>query len=694
MFRQKRRLPWKAILMAGACAVLLGGGIWWEKTMSGTPQQRLTAYYVAVEAGEYERMYDYLTLPSQQNKPWEEFLQRNEAIYTGIGLSDASITIWKVEQEGFFDAQITFDVAMDTDAGGLVAAMKAQLRREWGRGWRIVWQDSLIFPSLTAEDTVQVRTEKATRGRILDRNGRVLAGQGEASSVGLVPGKMKQDPGEDLEKLAALLEMDQEVIEEKLAASWVQDDSFVPLKTIEKVDELALISPLPSDKALENQVLQDALLSIDGVMIQDIEVREYPLREKASHLTGYVQNVTAEDLSELEGYQADSVIGRSGLESLYEAKLKGLDGVSIAIVDPSGKVKDIVARQPKINGTDLYLTIDVSLQASLYELFSEVESASVALNPETGEVLALVSTPSFNSNDFVLGLSQQAWTELNEDPRLPMLNRFRQTFCPGSTMKPIIAALGLTAGVLTGEEDFGYEGRTWRKDESWGGYFISTTKAYEPVTLENALKYSDNIYFAKVALKLGAKQFCDGLTSMGFGEKVPFPIWVGVSQFSNDGQIIDDEILLADSGYGQGQLLVNPFHMAVMYTAFYHDGDMIQPKLLFDGAKEGTIWKEHVFSAQAAQEVREDMVSVIESPDATGAKGKIDGVRLAGKTGTAELKATKDSEGAEIGWYAVMSLDQEKPLLIVTMVENVRPFGGCSYVVERVRQAMENVWYD
>ena len=102
MFRQKRRLPWKAILMAGACAVLLGGGIWWEKTMSGTPQQRLTAYYVAVEAGEYERMYDYLTLPSQQNKPWEEFLQRNEAIYTGIGLSDASITIWKVEQEGFF----------------------------------------------------------------------------------------------------------------------------------------------------------------------------------------------------------------------------------------------------------------------------------------------------------------------------------------------------------------------------------------------------------------------------------------------------------------------------------------------------------------------------------------------------------------------------------------------------------------
>ena len=220
----------------------------------------------------------------------------------------------------------------------------------------MIWNDWVIFPQLGRTDKVRVSTDRADRGSILDRNGNLLAGEGTASLVGLVPGKMNRDPAGlggyaagDLERLSGLLGISVEGITKKLSAGWVRDDSLVPVKTLKHVDELNLLADKPDEANLQNQALQEELLTVPGVMITDTTVRSYPLGEKAAHLVGYVQNVTAEDLEKHpgEGYLADSVIGRSGMEGLFEKELKGQNGTRIAIVTQDGEEKLVLASIPR-----------------------------------------------------------------------------------------------------------------------------------------------------------------------------------------------------------------------------------------------------------------------------------------------------------------------------------------------------------
>ncbi|MFT4006557.1 MAG: penicillin-binding transpeptidase domain-containing protein, partial [Lacrimispora sp.] len=235
-------------------------------------------------------------------------------------------------------------------------------------------------------------------------------------------------------------------------------------------------------------------------------------------------------------------------------------------------------------------------------------------------------------------------------------------------------------------------GTSWRKDASWGNYYITTLHTYEPVILKNALIYSDNIYFAKAALSIGADVFTEQLKSLGFGERIPFPIEMGVSSYSNNDKI-DDEIQLADSGYGQGELLVNPLHLAVLYSAFVNDGNVISPTLRVSKDQQSSFWIENAFSKEAADTVREDLIQVIEDKNGTGHGCKIDGLSLAGKTGTAEIKQSKeDQDGTELGWFAVFTPDAqgEDAFLMLTMVEDVKERGGSGYVVERTRKVLEN----
>ena len=269
-----------------------------------------------------------------------------------------------------------------------------------------------------------------------------------------------------------------------------------------------------------------------GIMISDTEVRSYPLKDAAAHLVGYVQNVTAEDLEKHagDGYTANSVIGRSGAEGLFEKELRGQNGCRIYIVDSDGNEKEELACRIVENGKDIKLTIDSELQNVLYEQFRSDKSCSVAMNPYTGEVLALVSTPSYDNNDFIMGLSSEKWAALNEDENKLMYNRFRQVWCPGSAFKPITAAIGLKSGAVDPNEDYGNVGLSWQKDASWGSYHVTTLHAYNPVVLENAIIYSDNIYFAKAALKIGAEEMKDSLLHLGFQEELPFEIVMAKSQ--------------------------------------------------------------------------------------------------------------------------------------------------------------------
>ena len=462
------------------------------------------------------------------------------------------------------------------------------------------------------------------------------------------------------------------------------------------MNELKLMSIEPDQETLAEKDRQEKLLEIPGVKISDITVREYPLGEAAAHLVGYVQNVTAEDLEEHagEGYTSNSVIGKSGMEGLFEKELKGQNGCAISIVDSNGNKKKIVVSTIVENGKDIKLTIDSDLQKELYEQFKDDKSCTVAMNQYTGEVLALSSTPSYDNNDFIMGMSNEKWTALNEDERKPMYNRFRQVWCPGSTFKPIIAAIGLTTGAIDPDEDYGNEGLSWQKDSSWGSYYVTTLHAYEPVILKNALIYSDNIYFAKAALKIGENDMESSLTKLGFNDVLPFDIKMAKSQFSNT-EKIEKEVQLADSGYGQGQILVNPLHMACMYSAFCNEGNMIKPYLTYKEDAMPDVWIKEAFTKDVAQTVLEDTKEVINNPHGTGYAAHRTDIILAGKTGTAEIKASKDdTTGTELGWFSVFTTDEnmERPIMIVSMVEDVKGRGGSGYVVKKDSQVLEK-WF-
>jgi len=692
--RKKSRLLWIAIAVIGMAAITVAvcvAGMFKKEDVWKTPEELLVEYMNHIPAQEYEQMYAMLHIEASGNVSQEDFIKRNSAIYEGIEIQNMAVEIIAYDEE---QLTVTYQTSFDTVAGEISFENEAFFL-EGEDGYKLVWDNSLIFPNLASTDKVRVSTTQANRGEILDRNGRVLAGKGTASSVGIVPGKL-ENREEAIAKIAELLETTPEVIEKKLSAQWVKDDSFVPIKTIPRVEEIELLKVEPDEDVLKEKERHESLLAIPGVMISDVEVREYPLGEAAAHLVGYVQSVTAEDLEEHagEGYTANSVIGRSGMEGLFEKELKGQNGCRIYIVNSEGKEKEELACILVQHGQDIKLTIDASLQIALYEQFQEDKSCSVAMNPYTGEVLALVSTPSYDNNDFIMGLSSEQWTALNDDEDKPMYNRFRQVWCPGSTFKPVTAAVGLESGAIDPNEDYGNVGLSWQKDASWGSYYVTTLHAYEPVILENALIYSDNIYFAKAALKIGYEEMESSLTQLGFNAELPFEIKMAKSQYSNS-ESIETEIQLADSGYGQGQVLVNPLHLACIYSAFCNEGNVIKPYLVYQNEAEAEYWIPGAFSNETASRVLEGTKKVVNNPNGTGYAAHRDDIILAGKTGTAEIKESKeDTSGTELGWFAIYTAEKdiECPILIISMVEDVKGRGGSGYVVKKDSLVLEE-WF-
>lgn len=686
--KKKRKQQKKRVLCLVSVVLVAvvgaGGVLLYKKMTEKTREDIIKEYMGYIEKKEYEKMYALLDEASKDRVKQEDFITRNQNIYEGIEAEKIQLDIPEEQDK---DQPLSYRVTMDTLAGEITYDADTFFEKEKGQ-WHLVWDDSVIFPGLESKDKVSVSSVEAKRGSIYDRNDVLLAGQGEVESVGLVPGKMNIQAEEDIEDLAEILGTTAEFIEKQLDASWVQQDSFVPLKkmTQEQLDE-AYVPKEGAESA--GGSIQDKLLEYPGVLISKVESRVYPYGECTAHLLGYVQQINAEELEEMKGkgYNEQSVIGKSGLEKLYEDRLREKKGYRISILDEQGEEKQALAVKPAEDGEHIKLNIDIRWQQKLYEAYQEDKSCSVVMNPKSGEVLALVSTPSYNSMDFVLGMSQETWDALNNDPNKPMYNRVRETWAPGSSFKPIVGAMGLTTGAFTEEEDLGASGLAWQKDESWGNYKVTTLHEYSGgAVLKNALIYSDNIYFAKAALKIGAETFTGELDKMGFNQEIPFDIGMTSSQYSNS-EAIDSEVQLADSGYGQGQMLVNPLHLACMYSAFFNEGNMITPYLEYEEGKTASYWAEGVFTPEAANIIYEDLKEVVSNPNGTGyGASKAVGVTLAGKTGTAEIKATQEDEnGTELGWFAVYNtgVADSDTILMLNMVEDVKGRGGSGYVVNK-----------
>ena len=652
----------KWIIGISAC-VLLIVSVFFVFNQGKSNEQVVTEYFELLKKKDYKQMYQMLNPKIVYTPTQKYFVEKYKEFYEEIDAKNIQIKILDEQ-----DSVIEYLIYIDTLAGRITYRNKVGVKNE-----QIQFNKELIMDGYTDGCKIKITTyNPEKRGRILDRNGKVLAEDGKGYSVGLVKGKLNGE--NDYGQIAQYLETDVETLQKKMSASWINDDSFVPIKTV--------------SEATKNDLINKNILGINGVKISTVSIRTYPYDKVASHIVGYVQNVNAEDLKKHknEGYNSTSVIGRSGIEAAYEEKLRGITSGKIDLVDKNDKViKELCHKKVKMSPQDITLTIDIDLQQSLYNEYQNDKSASVALNPKTGEVLALVSTPSYSNNDFVLGLSTDKWNALNNDVNQPLMSRYKQTYTPGSSMKPITAAIGLETKTIDPNKDLGAKDK-WQKDSSWGNYYVTTLHAPSPNNLKNAITYSDNVYFARSALNIGKDNLFKYYKNLKIGEKISFELALNKSQYINKNQKVSDQ-LIADSGYGQGQILMNPVQLASIYSAFVNNGSIYQPHIVQGQTKT---WIKNVFSKETTKTIKEDLINAIADKNGTGHAIYHDNVVLAGKTGTAEIKQSQsDTTGTELGWFTVMTTDEKQPILMTTVVEDVKNRGGSGYVVEHTKLPLD-----
>lgn len=641
-------------VIAAAAVIAIIAGIAVFMTTRATPQKELQAFAALLQEQNYEEMYAHLSENARASWSQEAFITRNQNIYGGIGASAIEFSDIQAETTDT-GANVSYHQKMETSAGTVEFDNTAVVVSEEG-GYKIDWDSTFIFPQLSDEDSVSVQTTQGTRGSILDRNGTPLAQDGAVYQVGLAAGSTDERSNA---ALASALDISEETVENAMSASWVQAGMFVPVKTISTADYHAL---------------SDQLDAVAGVSVQSVSGRVYPYAQTCAHLVGYVQTASAQDLEEHadEGYTQESLIGKSGLEAVYEDELRARDGVRIVVLSASGQEKEVVAESAAQDGKDIVTTIDLDVQQTLYEGMGDDEGAAVAMDAQTGEVLALVSTPSYDSNDFANGMDSEEWETLSSDTRNPMLSRYQSAYCPGSTFKAITAAIALDNGTITADTAFEKTER-WQKDSSWGDHYVTTTHLYdEPSNLANALRYSDNIFFAQLADQIGAQALAEGLDAIGFNSALPFELMLTHSTY---GDRLSDAQTLAATGYGQGDLLINPVHMTALYTAYVNEGTILQPYLIYaDG--ERRIYQENAYSAQTAQtlldDLRQTMSSYGDNP-----------TNAAGKTGSAEV-----DNGAEvIGWTCAVN----EQVALSVMMENTKEEGSSLYVQPIAARMLEAI---
>ncbi|MGM0293045.1 penicillin-binding protein PBP4(5) [Enterococcus sp. AZ062] len=649
--RQKKKST--GIYIGAGIVVLLaaaGGGFFYyqhvqEQQAVKAGEKTIEGFIDSLNQENYEEAVKSLQVENGSNLTEQDILEKYQNIYgaaeiRGIKLSNLSVT--KKENDTY---EFTYKAKMNTTLGELKdLAYEGTLSQE-GDQTKINWQPNLIFPQMEGQDKVSLSTDIASRGEILDRNKQPLATTGKLKQLGVVPAKLGEgeEKTTNIKAIAEAFDLTEASIEQAISQAWVQPDYFVPLKIIE-----GETPELPS-----------------GATIQEVAGRYYPLGEAAAQLIGYVGDITAEDIEKNPELSSTGKIGRSGLEMAYDKELRGTNGGKLSVTDEEGNEKAVLLQHEVKNGQDIQLTIDANAQKTAFDSLDGKPGSTVATAPKTGDLLALVSSPSYDPNKMTNGISQDDYKAYEEDPNRPFISRFATGYAPGSTFKMITAAIGLDNGTLNPDEILTINGLKWQKDSSWGSYQVTRVSDVPQVNLKNALVYSDNIYMAQETLKMGEEAFRKGLNQFIFGEELDLPIQMDPAQISNEDSF-NSEILLADTGYGQGQLLINPIQQAAMYSVFANNGSLVYPRLVMD---QETKDKKNVISESSVQTILPDLIDVVQDPNGTAHSLAALGIPLAAKTGTAEIKEKQDEKGQENSFlYAINP--ETNGYLVISMLEN------------------------
>ncbi|MCJ2426564.1 penicillin-binding transpeptidase domain-containing protein [Enterococcus faecium] len=641
--------------IAGAVILIAaaGGGYFYyqhyQETQAVEAGEKTVEQFVqALNKGDYNKAAE-MTSKKAANKSAlseKEILDQYQNIYGAADVKGLQISNLKVDKKDDSTYSFSYKAKMNTSLGELKdLSYKGTLDRNDGQT-TINWQPNLVFPEMEGNDKVSLTTQEAARGNIIDRNGEPLATTGKLKQLGVVPSKLG-DGGEktaNIKAIASSFDLTEDAINQAISQSWVQPDYFVPLKIID-----GATPELPA-----------------GATIQEVDGRYYPLGEAAAQLIGYVGDITAEDIDKNPELSSNGKIGRSGLEMAFDKDLRGTTGEKLSITDADGVEKKVLIEHEVQNGKDIKLTIDAKAQKTAFDSLGGKAGSTVATTPKTGDLLALASSPSYDPNKMTNGISQEDYKAYEENPEHPFISRFATGYAPGSTFKIITAAIGLDNGTIDPNEVLTINGLKWQKDSSWGSF--KTTRVSSDVSqvdLKTALIYSDNIYAAQETLKMGEKKFRTGLDKFIFGEDLDLPISMNPAQISNEDSFNSD-ILLADTGYGQGELLITPIQQAAMYSVFTNNGTLVYPKLIAD--KE-TKDKKNVISETAVQTIVPDLREVVQDVNGTAHSLSALGIPLAAKTGTAEIKEKQDVKGQENSFLFAFNLDNQG-YMMVSMLEN------------------------
>ena len=432
-----------------------------------------------------------------------------------------------------------------------------------------------LYSTRSEKNRVRVEPLPPNRGLIYDRNGVLLAENRPTYNLTLVRERV-DDLDDTLALLVDLLELPDEEIEAFQVRSRQRQRPFQPA---------LLMSDLSEEQIARLAVNRHRL---PGVEVEAQLLRYYPDSEVMAHALGYVGRINADELQELDPgrYAGTHFIGKTGVERFYETELHGEAGLRKVETNARGRVLRELGRTDPVPGANLTLTLDRSLQMLAYELLDGRRGSIVAIVPDTGDILAMVSTPGFDSNQFVTGIDVASYRALQEDIDLPLFNRaIRGHYPPGSTIKPFLALAGLVEGVITPDStinDPGYyqlpnDSRRYRNWLRWG---------HGRVDMERSIAVSNNTYYYTLAHDLGIDKLHEQMTNFGFGQRVAHDV-----QGESTGLMPSRDWKRArfnqpwypgetlSVGIGQGYWQVTPLQLASATAALANRGHWVKPRL-------------------------------------------------------------------------------------------------------------------
>jgi penicillin-binding protein 2 len=553
------------------------------------------------------------------------------------------------------------------------------------RLWNLQIAEGEQYRSLSEHNRIRLRRVRATRGVILDRNGEVVVDNRPSFDLVLVP-EDAQDVPRTIATLTRLLGPEAGDLGAIVAAA----------RNRPPFEEIVLLRDLDWERTVKIETHQ---FELPGVSVQVGPRRTYPFGEMAGHLFGYVGQVNQRELESRAGYHLGDLIGKAGVERQWEDYLRGIDGGQQIEVDALGRKLRVLSEVPETPGHNLVLTLDRELQLAAEHALGEQAGAVVAIDPRNGEVLAMASRPAFDPNVFARGIRHDEWQALTEDERNPLRSRALQgTYPPGSTFKIVMAAAALEEGVVnpftrlycSGGLRFGNRTfRCWRR----GGH--------GSVNLHDALVYSCDVFFYQVGQRLGVDTIAEYARRFGLGAVT------GIG-FEHEGEgIIPDrnwkQARFGEPWYpgetlsvaiGQGYVTATPLQMANLTAALANGGTVLRPRVV-QRAETGA--GEVVFADQSlpigdlglkkstVRQIREALFGVVNSPRGTGARAKLAGVEVGGKTGTSQVRRLGKNRDITHGiprqfrdhaWFVAFAPVANPEIAIAVLVEHAGEGGG------------------